>query len=278
VSAFDDTVAELTREFLAGELALFELPGIGGTSLRLAGAGTIAPTSVRSPALHAAAAASGLELVVGNPHGTAGDLVADGDWDLAVVLSPCKRDAVGVVDACSPSASDTDVVDTILRTPAGLVGLNTNVYAAGAAITRSVTPARCDRVAILGTGASARSVAVACRRWLPDAEVVVVGRSPERAAATAAELGVAASSGIGADLVVNTTSWGETEESEASPSGIDLDPLLVPGTVVFDINNRVSLLKRMALERACAVVPGTLMQRLVNALRIAAARRLLGLG
>ena len=277
MSAFDDVATALRNEFLSRELAGFELPGMGGASLRLAGVGTIAPSAVRSPALHAAAAAAGVELRVACAHTTVGALVADTRWDLAVVLSPTKRDAVHAVDACGPSAREAEVVDTVLRTPAGLIGLNTNVDAAGAAITRCVVPARCGLVAILGTGASARSVAVACRRWLPDAEVVLVGRSAERTAATAAALGLTAGSGAGADVVVNTTSWGETEASDAEPVGIDVEPLLAPGTVVFDINNRVSALKRMALERACAVVPGTLMQRLVNGLRIAVARRLLGL-
>ena len=49
------------------------------------------------------------------------------------------------------------VVDTVLKTADGTIGVNTNCYAAGAALERLLAPPRPCRVLIAGTGASARS-------------------------------------------------------------------------------------------------------------------------
>lgn len=69
--------------------------------------------------------------------------------------------------------------------------------------------------------------------------------------------------------MVNTTTWGETEASEAEPLGIDLGGVLKAGVRVFDLNNRVGALPVQALSSGCAVLSGGLMQRVTNASRAA---------
>jgi shikimate dehydrogenase len=71
------------------------------------------------------------------------------------------------------------------------------------------------------------------------------------------------------DVVVNTTTWGETEASEAEPMGIDLDGVFQPGCAFFDLNNRVGSLPLQALQAGCAVISGAVMQRVTNASRAA---------
>ena len=71
------------------------------------------------------------------------------------------------------------------------------------------------------------------------------------------------------DVVVNTTTWGETEASEAEPLGIDLDGVLQTGCAFFDLNNRVGTLAVQALQAGCAVISGTVMQKVTNASRAA---------
>jgi shikimate 5-dehydrogenase len=71
------------------------------------------------------------------------------------------------------------------------------------------------------------------------------------------------------DVVVNTTTWGETEASEAEPIGIDLAGAFGPGVRLFDLNNRIGALAIRALESGCIVASGAIMQRVTNAARAA---------
>jgi shikimate dehydrogenase len=71
------------------------------------------------------------------------------------------------------------------------------------------------------------------------------------------------------DLVVNTTTWGETEASEAEPLGLALVGVLAPGVRLFDLNNRVGALPVEALTAGCVVASGSIMQRVTNASRAA---------
>jgi shikimate dehydrogenase len=77
---------------------------------------------------------------------------------------------------------------------------------------------------------------------------------------------------FGADLVIHTTTIGETDD--ATPPAFDLAGAFAPGVRYFDLNNRTSALQTAALAAGCAVLAGALMQRVTNALRVA----LLGAG
>lgn len=283
MTPFDRLVATISAEFVVTELRPIldhqtaPPPPTATTppanTVGLAGVGTIAAAAVRSPALHGAAQRAGVELDVTGSYPDLASLAADERWRLAVVLSPHKRSAPQLAQVLAPAAASTVVVDTLLRVGATVVGLNTNVYGAGAVLARVVTPVAAQRLVVLGAGASARSVLAACARWLPDTHTSVHGRTAAAVKELAADWGAAvhAADDPPPDIVVNTTSWGETADSETEPIGVDLDALLGPGVVVFDLNNRVSRLKTAALEQGAAVIPGTLMQRVVNALRIVAA-------
>ena len=130
---------------------------------------------------------------------------------------------------------------------------------------------------MLGAGASARSVALAVGRRWPECAVVIAARS-RRAAEDLArgcggqlleDLDGRAPSRGAWNVVVNTTTWGETDSSEAEPFGIDLEGVFQPGGRLFDLNNRISGLQHQALTAGCAVVSGGVMQRVTNASRAA---------
>lgn len=129
-----------------------------------------------------------------------------------------------------------------------------------------------ESVLLLGSGASARSVPLAVRRAGPECQILVAARSFEGAEALAREfpgLAVYEPGSAWLDVVVNTTTWGETEASEAEPMGIDLDGVFQPGCAFFDLNNRVGSLPLQALQAGCAVISGAVMQRVTNASRAA---------
>ncbi len=238
----------------------------------VAGIGTTASKAVRGALLAEALADRGYAVSSATPHASPAELMADPTWQLGVVLSPWKRDIGAHCDHLAPSAKKTGVVDTILRTGAGTVGFNTNTWAAQSALEFLLGGATPKNVLLLGSGASARSVALAVRRAWPECQILVAARSLEGAEALASEFpGLAArevSSGS-PDVVVNTTTWGETEPSEAEPMGIDLDGVFQPGCAFFDLNNRVGSLPLQALQAGCAVISGAVMQRVTNASRAA---------
>lgn len=245
-------------------------PGGRHPAVDVAAIGTTAATAVRGELLAEALVAAGWvrrgAVALADPDA----LLADPGWQLGVVLSPWKRQIGARCDLLAPSAARTGVVDTVVRTPAGAVGFNTNTWAAMSAL-EALTGGRVpDRLLLLGAGASARSVALAVTRIWPDCQVVVAARSPaaarELAQAFAAQV-TDGGAGGGYGVVVNTTTWGETEASEAQPFSIDLLGVLAPGVGLFDLNNRIGALPIRALAAGCAVVSGAVMQRVTNASR-----------
>src|SRR5262249_57321662 len=110
-------------------------------------------------------------------------------FSAALVLSPFKREVAPRCQRLTPSAAATGVVDTILATPEGRLGVNTNSHAASAALGRLVGDTPPARVLLAGTGASARSVAAGVRRSFPKATLGIIGRSPAGAAGPRAEGG-----------------------------------------------------------------------------------------
>jgi shikimate 5-dehydrogenase len=124
------------------------------------------------------------------------------------------------------------------------------------------------RVLLVGTGASARSVAYAISRWYPLARVGVYGRSLERATRLAETMSTAqfdlitAPARFGADVVVHATTVGEADDSITI--GPEVEVALVAGVRVFDLTNRLSALQSSALARGCIVMSGNVMQRITN--------------
>jgi shikimate dehydrogenase len=273
-----DLVADGTRRFLEAETSILNTPGRAGAEpVHLAAIGTTAPRAVRGELLAQAIAAAGLALASAEARTTPDDLLAEPTWQLGVVLSPWKQDIGARCDQLAPSAELTGVVDTVLRSSEGTVGFNTNTWAAGSALDALTGGRAPERLLILGAGASARSVALAVERQWPDAELVVAARSRPRAEALARQVGARLADDLldgglrhgGCQVVVNTTTWGETEASETEPLGLDLDGMFVPGVVLFDLNNRIGSLPLQALAAGCVVGSGAIMQRVTNACRAA---------
>lgn len=232
--------------------------------------GTLAEKALGSPLLRERLDTAGIRPTALQPAGDLTVLRSTVPFSLALVLSPFKREAPRFCDRLAPTAAATGVVDTALGTADGVIGLNTNAYAAAGALEQLLAGTTPGRVLIAGTGASARSVLVGLVRLFPVAVVGVIGRSADRAAALVHDLEagtvVTEPTAFDADLVINATTVGETDDS--ATLGFDLDAAFGPGVRYFDLNNRVSALQQRALARGCVTASGVTMQVLTNALRV----------
>lgn len=129
------------------------------------------------------------------------------------VTMPHKTASAGAVDRCTPVAERLEAVNCVLWEGTTLVGDNTD----GEGFLESLRRAagfdpRGRRCVVAGTGGAARAVVLALAS-AGAAEVAVVGRAPERAAAAAALAGTHGRAGraaeaADADLVVDATPVG----------------------------------------------------------------------
>jgi shikimate dehydrogenase len=198
-----------------------------------------------SPLLHNTAfAALGLDWVSVGLHvaaGTSAPAVAGiralGLAGVSVTM-PHKAAVAGLVDELSPLAARLEAVNCVVRRGGRLLGENTD----GAGFVTSLRRgAGFDpegrRCLVVGAGGAARAVVLALA-LAGAAEVVVVNRTPERAAAAAtlagptARVGGAGEAG-GMDLVVDATPVGMGTDAAAAPL---VDPAdLRAGQVVADL-------------------------------------------
>lgn len=245
----------------------------------IAGIGTTAPHALNGQLLRDALACEEVSLRDATVRSGPDALLADDGWDLALVLSPWKRRVSGHVHSLAASARRTGVVDTLVRDREGhALGVNTNSWAAQAAMETVTGGQAPTSVLVLGSGGSARSVALGCRRAWPHTRLVGSARNADDLAEWAhsfdAETATpSAVTGRFTDaaptLIVNTTTWGETDASEAETFAFAFKQLLAPGNAYFDLNNRVSALQLAALHGGLSVMSGTFMQRATNACRAA---------
>jgi shikimate dehydrogenase len=202
----------------------------------------------RSPQVHAAFGAS-LGIAVdyrlvevgaapGALHGALLRFVAEGGRGANLTL-PCKREALASCATLDERAARAGAINTLLVCPDGaLHGADTD----GAGLLRDLVDHRGiglagARVALLGAGGAARSVAAA----LVDAGVArlqVANRDAARAAALAADLahpalaagGYAALEGGRFDLVINATAASLAGEVPPLPAEV-----LAPGGIAYDL-------------------------------------------
>lgn len=258
------TVEAFLRDEVPSALAPVTTPRIGGT-------GTVAPGALASPLLLRQMEEHGITATTCPAAADPGALLADPSWTLALVLSPHKRDVGPRCDRLTPAAAATGVVDTLRRDGDTVLGCNTNSAAAAAAVDLLVGGGPVRRVLVAGTGASTRSVAIGLGRRFPAADLGVWGRSPTGLAALVAELpdvaAVVDAGGWDADVVVNATTVGETDDEV--PADFALLGALRPGVRFLDLNNRTGRLQRMALAAGCVTAAGICMQLTTNALRVA---------
>ena len=270
------------RDCLTNELG----PSTGGWAetgdglprpIKLTGLGTTAAGALGSALLAGALAGQQLEPSAAIARTAVADVLADPDWDLGLVLSPFKVEVGAQIDDLTASAARTGIVDTLLRHNGRVLGLNTNSWALAAALDALRPGVDQPRVLLLGAGGTARSAVLAITRRWSTAEVFVSARRPDSVAELSARFPVnyvapSETPGLGATLIINSTTWGETPESEAVPFAFPAAELLRPATTLFDLNNRRSALQDQALAAGCVVMSGTLMQRVTHACRAAAAR------
>ncbi len=132
-------------------------------------------------------------------------------------------------DAWDPVAARTGAINTLVRGPIGVVGLNTDVPGFQAALADAAPALRPQRVVVLGAGCAAAAVIVALQE-LGARTIAVHARSMTKAAALARRLGADDARDLaaplhGADLVVNTTA-----------RDADLSAVPTPNGTYFDVN------------------------------------------
>ncbi|MEV0670732.1 hypothetical protein [Mycobacterium sp. NPDC050441] len=244
----------------------------------IAGIGTTAAHALKGRLLQDALAQQGIDLAGTRFFENPAELLSDSSWTLALVLSPWKQEVAPLIPTLTASAGETGVVDTIVGEAEGAVGVNTNSWAAQAAMETLMGGRTPASILVLGSGGSSNSVALACRRAWPAARLIGSARNAEALSAWAQRFGAEYASPTGLDdllgaespsLLVNTTTWGETDASEETPFVFDFATLTSPGNQFFDLNNRVSALQTSALQAGMNVMSGTFMQRATNACRAA---------
>jgi shikimate dehydrogenase len=135
------------------------------------------------------------------------------------VTMPLKYEAFELSDSYSPEAERTGVVNTLVTSSNGWVGHNTDVLGFAKCFNQVPDP---QIVTIVGSGATARSAALAISRVFPAATLSVVGRTASSLVEFTGYLnglGISsevlepeASSLVGADLVVTTVPAGAFTE------------------------------------------------------------------
>jgi shikimate dehydrogenase len=244
----------------------------------IAGIGTTAAHALQGRLLLDALAREHVELGRAMPFGDPEALIANTGWDLALVLSPWKKAVAERMDSLTISATATGVIDTIVRDCGRSVGVNTNCWAAQAAMETVMGGRSPDSVLILGSGGSSNSVALAARRAWPHVRLAGSARNSAALAEWALRFGadgIAPADLLGEfgaappSLIINTTTWGETDASEAGEFAFSFEELAKPGNGFFDLNNRTSSLQTAALQAGMNVMSGTFMQRVTNACRAA---------
>ena len=176
-----------------------------------------------SPVIHKAAYAHlGLDFSyerIEVPLGGLGAVMEDQALSGLSVTMPLKYEAFDLSDSYSPEAERTGVVNTLVRSSNGWVGHNTDVLGFAKCFNEVPHP---QIITIVGSGATARSAALAISRVFPAAKLSVVGRAARSLVEFTGYLnglGISsdvlepeASSLAGADLVVSTVPAGAFNE------------------------------------------------------------------
>jgi 3-dehydroquinate dehydratase/shikimate dehydrogenase len=226
-----------------------------------------------SPAVHNTAfRALGLNKVLVPlriPAGTLPDSLAALDWlDLKgfSVTIPHKEAILPLLQSMDPEVERLGACNTVVRTPAGWVGHNTDYKAAmdcleevlGGTIGTGVSPLMDKQVLILGSGGVARTIAAGCVKR--GAGVTICGRNEEKAVKLAEDLGCRSApwsmrAGTLCDIMVNGTPVGMHPDVDSTPvpaAGFR------PGMLVFDTvyHPENTLFLKLARDHECATLTG----------------------
>ena len=154
-----------------------------------------------SPTLHRAAFAHlGLEAQYEAEKNTTLKNVDINSYRGLSLTMPLKLEAFSLADTHDDESLATGVSNTLLISKGHLTALNTDVYG----IAKAVEPLDVERVQIVGTGATAKSAALAMR----DKEISFTGRNPEKIVLIsdwASTQGIEPAEQEIVDLVIDTT-------------------------------------------------------------------------
>lgn len=153
------------------------------------------------------------------------------------VTMPLKIEAFAFSDKHDESAGKTSVANTLVRENDYWIGHNTDVAGFERILGKCPNP---EKIAIIGSGATARSAALAIANRFPDANISVIGRSDSSVdtlvklarefavEAIAAELSLASLEGQ--DIVISTVPagalgelWNQLAEQGAGRRGVLID-------------------------------------------------------
>lgn len=168
----------------------------------------------KSPLIHAAAYESlGLDWDYGRYDLSIEQFVAfmnlrDASWRGFSVTMPLKEIAANYCSALSPTAAKTGIANTLLNAGSGWLGFNTDVFGIKHAISAAGLHSA-SKVAVVGSGATARSAALALHEAFPDAQLVVNARNEDKAAKMLSELAIpgdvaALNDLVASDITVST--------------------------------------------------------------------------
>lgn len=176
------------------------------------------------------------------------------------VTIPHKVAVMDLLDHVDPTARRIGAVNTIVNQNGRLVGFNSDSPGAMAALLER-TPVAHRRVAVIGAGGAARALAHGISEL--GGRLTIVNRSQEKGRQLADEMGcdfcpLDELSGVGVDILVNTTPVGMVPDIDGMPVG---HACLRPGMTVMDIvyNPLETQLLKAARKAGCTVVDGVAM-------------------
>jgi shikimate dehydrogenase len=215
-----------------------------------------------SPAMHNAAfrqiGYNGVYLAfhVTDPAGAVKGIRALNIHGVSVTL-PHKVAVMDLLDEVEPAARRIGAVNTIVHEAGRLCGFNSDSPGAMAALMEK-TPIDGKRVAVLGAGGAARALADGIKA--NGGHLTLVNRSRDKGRRLADEMAddfcpLTEFSGVGIDILVNTTSVGMHPQTDRMPVA---PAALRPGMTVMDIvyNPLETMLLKTARQMGCTVVDG----------------------
>jgi shikimate dehydrogenase len=178
----------------------------------------------------------------------------------ANVTVPHKQAVMPFLDRVTDSAQRIGAVNTVIPSPEGLVGDNTDAYGFQKSIEEKFGPVRIDSAVVLGSGGASRAVIVALRMMGVES-IVIANRTDARAAALAQEFAaemipwaeVAEEAFPDAGLLVNATSLGWHDEMPVPITDLRRLP---HRAIVVDLTYRETPLLRAAAGRGLRGLDG----------------------
>jgi len=176
------------------------------------------------------------------------------------VTVPHKVSVMAHLDRIEEAARQVGAVNTVVREQGKLVGYNTDVAGAMAALAPH-TAFRAQRFLIIGAGGAARAIGFGL--WQRGAEITIANRSEERGRELASDLAcrfvpLSETQAVSADCIIQATSVGMAPGPERSPVPAQI---LRPGMVAMDIVYKPLQTRflRDAAERGCTCIGGLTM-------------------